>query len=243
MPVAPLEVTLLEHTPNADALIYAAARQCYSDRFASETFEEASRLSIDYGGISEEDQLRLIRQVIDSGHDSPIEHVSFTFAISGVSRALSHQLVRHRIASYSQQSQRYVEATDFRYIVPPEIAKIPGAAERYMQAMKSAAGAYADLMVFLTNAGRGKKAAEDARYVLPNACETRLVVTMNCRSLLHFFSLRCCERAQWEIRELARLMLAACMEVSPCVFALAGPFCKANGRCKERDSCGRYPRA
>lgn len=155
-----------------------------------------------------------------------------------------HQLVRHRIASYSQQSQRYVDAAGFDYVLPPQIAGIPEARERFEAAMTAAGEAHADLQDILARHGRGAKDNEDARFVLPNACETKVVVTMNCRSLLHFFELRCCTRAQWEIRAMAMAMLELCRERLPVIFAGAGARCGRLGYCPEDEkfSCGRYPR-
>ncbi|MDQ7032313.1 MAG: FAD-dependent thymidylate synthase [Desulfonauticus sp.] len=232
-----LKVTLLAHTPNAISLVYAAFRQCYSSEFVGDKFEKWLR-----GEIPLEQQQTFIQNVLASGHESPVEHVSFTFAVGGVSRALTHQLVRHRIASYSQQSQRYVDAKDFNYILPPAIATNPQARQIFEQFMNEAAQTYLKLQELLEKDGRGKKANEDARFVLPNACETKIVFTMNCRSLLHFFELRCCNRAQWEIRELANKMLAICQEKLPVVFKNAGPKCKRLGFCPEgKFSCGKYP--
>ncbi|MDK2954947.1 MAG: thymidylate synthase [Desulfovibrionales bacterium] len=238
MPRVGLRVELLSMTPNALSLVYAAFRQCYHAGFVGDMWERL--LS---GQISPEKQAAFVAGVMESGHDSPVEHVSFSFAVEGVSRALTHQLVRHRIASYSQQSQRYVSAADMDYITPPAIDRIPEAKARFEAFMDEAARAYRDLQSILEAAGRGSKANEDARFVLPNAAESKIVVTMNVRSLLHFFNLRCCERAQWEIRALAQSMLAICKEELPALFATAGPRCEALGFCPEaqRFSCGRYP--
>lgn len=239
MPATRLSVSLLAHTPDALALIYAAFRQCYHPGFVADMWPRL--LS---GEITAEKQAEFVARILDSGHESPIEHVSFTFAVAGVSRALSHQLVRHRIASYSQQSQRYVDAAGFDYVLPPQVAAIPEARERFEAAMEQAGAAYAELQEILTRHGRGGQANEDARFVLPNACETKVVVTMNCRSLLNFFELRCCARAQWEIRAMALSMLRLCREALPVIFARAGARCERLGYCPEaaRFTCGRYPR-
>ena len=184
--------------------------------------------------------------VLESGHVSPIEHVSFTFALSGVSRALTHQLVRHRLASYSQQSQRYVDASRFDYVMPPAIAKNTAAKGRFMRFMDEVGAAYRDIKELLEADGRmGAKANEDARFVLPQAVQTRLVMTMNCRSLLNFFEQRCCMRAQWEIRAVAEKMLDKCREVLPEIFTPAGAKCERLRYCPEgeRFTCGRYPPA
>ena len=190
------------------------------------------------------------------GHQSPIEHASFTFGIEGVSRALLAQITRHRIASFSVQSQRYVVEDGFDYVIPPEIEKEEQAKTLFIEAMDRAQEAYSTLQEQLAHvheaamiadgadpkkarAAAQKKAAEDARFVLPNACDTKMVVTMNARSLYNFFSLRCCNRAQWEIREVAGQMLALARKAAPHLFAKAGPPCVA-GPCTEgKMTCGK----
>ena len=190
------------------------------------------------------------------GHESPVEHASFTFGIEGVSRALLAQITRHRIASFSVQSQRYVEKSSFDYITPPEIASIPEAKELFEAEMKHDAEVYDRLRELLLEKHKatliaegmdekealrvaGKKANEDARFVLPNACDTRIIMTMNTRSLYNFFELRCCTRAQWEIRALAIEMLKLVKGVAPLLFSAAGPAC-VKGKCSEGPmSCGR----
>jgi thymidylate synthase, flavin-dependent len=238
MPVAPLKVELLAVTPDALSLIYAAFRQCYHAGFVADMWPRL--LS---GEVDRETQADFVRKVLESGHDSPVEHASFSFAVAGISRACSHQIVRHRIASYSQQSQRYVDATNMDYVLPPAIAKIPEARERFEAFMKDVGYAYADLKAILEEHGRKDKAKEDARFVLPQAAETRIVITMNCRALLHFFHLRCCTRAQWEIRAMADAMLALCKAELPAIFATAGARCESLGYCpeSERFACGKYP--
>lgn len=238
MPQKTLRVELLAMTPDPLPLIYAAFRQCYHAGFVGDMWQRL--LS---GEISREKQTEFVESVLESGHDSPVEHVSFTFAVEGISRACSHQLVRHRIASYSQQSQRYVDESDLDYILPPSIARIPEARERFEVLMADIAAAYRELKDLLTAHGRGKSANEDARFVLPQAAETKIVVTMNCRSLLHFFNLRCCTRAQWEIRALAERMLAICRDKLPALFRNAGASCERLGYCPESEkfTCGKYP--
>ncbi len=233
-----MEVRLLSGTPSPEALIYAAFRQCYSPGYVGDLWEDLKE-----GKVSREKQKNFISKVLESGHESPVEHVSYTFAIQGVSRALTHQLVRHRLASYSQQSQRYVDENDFQYITPPSLERIPEAKKRYDRFMQEVTAAYADLQEILKENGRGKKANEDARFVLPQASESKIVVTMNCRSLLHFFELRCCERAQWEIREMAWAMLKILREELPVIFSAAGPKCERLGYCPEGEkfTCGKYP--
>lgn len=185
--------------------------------------------------MTNENAQRLTKMMIATGHHSTIEHVSFTFAIEGISRACTHQLVRHRIASYSQQSQRYVKAKDFvsSAIKPKTIANNAEANEKFDALMQKIADCYNEL----TELGIP---AEDARFVLPNAAETKIVVTMNARSLLHFFEERCCNRAQWEIREMANLMLKEVRKVAPTLFACAGPTCEVGRFCREgKRSCGK----
>ncbi len=238
MPETKLRVELLAATPEPLSLIYAAFRQCYHAGFVADMWPRLVS-----GEISREKQAEFVAQVMDSGHVSPIEHVSFSFAAQGVSRALTHQLVRHRLASYSQQSQRYVDGSAFDYILPPAIAKNPAAKERFEALMAEIGQGYRDLKDLLEQAGRGDKAKEDARFVLPQAAETRIVMTMNCRSLLNFFEQRCCLRAQWEIKALADEMLRLCREVLPAIFNVAGAKCERLGWCPEgpKFTCGRYP--
>ncbi|HHY36510.1 MAG TPA: FAD-dependent thymidylate synthase [Firmicutes bacterium] len=219
-----MKVTLINHTPEPEKTVAAAARLCYSPQGAAEIMENFTPEKVD----------RFLAKLTQMGHFSPTEHVTFTFAIEGVSRALSHQLVRHRIASYSQKSQRYVAEDNFAYIVPPAVRENPEALAVYEETMKQIREAYAKLAKIVPK--------EDARYVLPNACETKLVATFNARSLHNFFRLRCCQRAQWEIRELAEKMLAEVRKVAPRLFALAGPSCETEGVCYEGEmSCGRAP--
>ena len=238
MPATALKVELLACTPDALSLIYAAFRQCYHAGFVADMWPRLIA-----GEVDREVQADFVRKVLESGHDSPVEHASFTFAIAGISRACSHQLVRHRIASYSQQSQRYVDESDMDYVLPPAIARIPEARERFEAFMGEVGSAYRDLKAILDAHGRKDKSKEDARFVLPQAAETKVVVTMNCRALLHFFNLRCCRRAQWEIRAMAEAMLELCKAELPAIFGLAGAKCESLGYCpeSERFACGRYP--
>lgn len=233
----PMKVILVEHTPNPEVLIAKAAKLCYSP-VGIEEMNEA---------MDSEKTIKFINMLVSMGHESPVEHVSFTFAVEGVSRSLTHQLVRHRIASYSQQSQRYVKLDQFQYIIPPEIEKNGEARAIYIEAMESSQKAYNEISDMLkekylneglSKSAAEKKAIEDARYVFPNACETKIIVTMNVRSLLNFFRHRCCNRAQWEIRELAFEMLKQVKKVSPTIFKYAGPSC-LNDKCPEGSmTCG-----
>ena len=215
-------VYLLAHTPEPDELVAAAARICYSDATASDLLKrESTKLSV-----------RLLEELWRSGHYSPFEHASFTFGVDGLSRVASHQLVRHRVASYSQQSQRYVKMDKPETVLPPTIAANPKATELFERQVNAAHETYRNLVEMGIP-------AEDARFILPHGWETRLVLTMNARELHHFFDLRLCRRAQWEIRELARLMLLESRKVAPVIFGLAGPSCVRTGQCQESRSCGR----
>lgn len=224
-----MNVVLLSSTPKPERLVALAARLCYSPAAIGDLEAEVARK--DVGG--------LVRHVIAMGHTSVLEHASFSFGIEGISRAASHQLVRHRLASYSQQSQRYV-STDFGYVTPETIADAPVAGRRgkdgdlgraYREHLEAGARLYRRMV----DAGIP---AEDARFILPNATETRIVVTMNARELHHFFALRLCRRAQWEIREMAGRMMALVARKAPLLFGEAGPGC-VRGACPEgKMSCG-----
>jgi thymidylate synthase (FAD) len=223
-----MDVRLLYHTPEPERAIAAAARLCYAPVGAAELLEH----------MSDDAVRKVLRTVITSGHTSTLEHASYTFAIDGVSRALTHQLVRHRLASYNQQSQRYVTYSDEpTFVVPPSVAADPAARDAFDDACASAFASYRALL----DAG---VPAEDARYLLPNAMETKIVVTMNVRELMHFFELRCCKRAQWEIRELALEMLRLAEQTAPYLFMDAGAACR-RGPCNEgKMTCGDpYPKA
>jgi len=233
-----VNVKLLGRTDNAREIIYAACRQCYSSDGAGDIFEKAINSS------APEKITDFIEKVIASGHESPLEHVKFTFAIEGVSRALTHQLVRHRIASYSQQSQRYVKASEFNYIVPPAFKDNSGMKQRFLGVMEDIQKGYNALLALLKESGcEGEKANQDARFVLPQAMETKIVVTMNARELKHFFAQRCCRRAQWEIRDCANKMLDICRKDLPEVFVSAGAKCESLKYCPEgaKFTCGKYP--
>lgn len=235
-----MKVKLLEHTPNPEKLIAAAAKLCYS----SSTIDE---LIMD--DMTDESVEKFLNMLFSLGHESPIEHASFTFAIEGISRACSHQLVRHRIASYSQKSQRYVSENQFEYVTPPSIKEY-GAEEIFDETMYKIQCEYENIRDLLIEGmvSRGmdrkaaeKKANEDARFVLPNACTTSIIVTMNIRSLFNFFKHRCCNRAQWEIRDMATHMWKLCMEVSPTIFKHAGPDCVTKNKCSEgKMTCGKF---
>ncbi len=217
-----MQVLLLQHTPEPERAVAQAAKLCYS----------AAGLEAIAGKLSPERIREFIGRLVEQGHFSALEHAVFSFGVEGVSRALTHQLVRHRLASYSQQSQRYVTFKDFPCVTPPSVAAKPEAARRFTETVAGIRRAYGELL----EAGIP---AEDARYLLPNACETRIVVTMNARELLHFFRLRCCNRAQWEIHELADRMLVLARRAAPAIFEGAGPGC-LSGPCPEgKMTCGK----
>lgn len=265
-----LKVKILAHTPNPGSIIAMAGKLCYSPVGIDDLGEKLTPAKAE----------EFVKKLMGMGHESPLEHVAFTFGIEGISRACSHQIVRHRIASYSQQSQRYVKLEQFEYIIPPAIKGNEELEKLYVKHMMDSQEIYDNLVeglieshtmkmhkeqyenalelwsggamymkfktamdVFKKYNGKEygqieKQAIEDARYVFPNACETKMVITMNIRSLHHFFEERCCERAQWEIRELATEMLRQCKEVSPLLFANCGPKC-VKGKCTEgKMSCG-----
>jgi thymidylate synthase (FAD) len=241
-----MKVTLITHSPDPEHILASAARLCYS----------AADIATVMENLTPEKTAEFVDRLMELGHESPMEHVSFTFGIEGVSRALLAQITRHRIASYSVQSQRYVREKMFEYVLPPEIECVPEAKEIYIQAMEEDQRHYEELTNILKQkhlkemldsgmtekAAMGaaeKKAIEDARFVLPNACTTKIMMTMNARSLMNFFHHRCCNRAQWEIRELAAEMFKLCYAVAPNLFRNAGPAC-AGGRCPEgKMTCGK----
>lgn len=236
MPQVKLNVKLLDVTKNAISIIYAACRQCYSPKFAGDLIEETKS--------DTKKQEDFVRKVVSSGHESPIEHVKFTFAIEGVSRALTHQLVRHRIASFSQQSQRYVKAVNFNYIIPPSIEQDKELKDKFIRMMEEIQKGYNYFLEsFKKKDKSGEQVNQDARFLLPQAAETKIVVTMNCRELIHFFEQRCCNRAQWEIRSLALEMLKICQDKLPAVFAETGAKCVKLSYCPEsaQFSCKKYP--
>ncbi len=241
-----MNVELLQYNPDCEKIVAAAAKLCYS----------SSEIDGILNGLDKEKTVAFIDRLMSMGHESPIEHISFTFGIEGVSRSLLAQFTRHRIASYSVKSQRYVNEGKFEYITPPEIANDPEAKKLFEEAMADDLKKYNEISDILfkkhydkmisdgisekkaKNAAE-KKAIEDARYILPNACETKMIATFNARSLLNFFNHRCCERAQWEIREMACRMLMLVKEAAPTIFKYAGPSCVA-GACPEGAmSCGK----
>ena len=241
-----MQVKLLAYTPDPEKTVACAAKLCYA----------AADIDTVYEGLTEEKTASFLEMLQSIGHESPIEHASFTFGIQGVSRSLLAQITRHRIASFSVQSQRYVKEDGFQFVVPPEIEKIPEAKEEFLRAMEEEQRHYERLTQLLQEKHKAelmaagepeksaqrkaeKRAIEDARFVLPNACATKMIMTMNARSLLNFFSNRCCNRAQWEIRELATQMLKEVKAVAPHLFEKAGPPC-LRGACPEgKMTCGK----
>ena len=241
-----MKVKIIAYTPNPEEVVASAAKLCYSKVGVDEIQEN----------LTEEGIEKFVSMLSTIGHHSPLEHCTFTFAVEGISRACSHQLVRHRIASYSQQSQRYVKLDKFDYIIPTAIENNEFAKDIFLNAMEQDQKAYNGIVEELMNeyiASSGytlasiprseynkleKLAIEDARYVFPNACETKIVFTMNVRTLMNFFTHRCCDRAQWEIRDLANEMLIQVKEIAPTLFKKAGASC-VRGKCPEGSmSCG-----
>lgn len=269
-----MKVELMSHTLAPAAVIASAAKLCYSKSGIDDVREKLTMEEIN----------RFLKHLNKIGHESPFEHAYFTFAIEGISRACSHQIVRHRIASFSQQSQRYVKLDQFEYIIPPAIAASEHSKKLFIQHMNRTQALYDELVIELLHSafeseypdayfnyqrkwaelsedeqrefnfdlmeyirdifpstirGLEKKAIEDARYVFPNACETKMVVTMNARSLFNFFKHRLCNRAQWEIQQVAEAMLREVIKVAPVVFANVAPDC-VHGKCGEGSmSCGK----
>ena len=241
-----MKVSLIAYTPEPEKTVAAAAKMCYAAADVDTVLE----------GLTDEKVANFVDMLSSIGHESPIEHASFTFAIEGVSRALLAQITRHRIASYSVQSQRYVAEKNFEYVLPPEIEKESKAKEIFLNSMSRAHEDYLKISEILSEkyveeflsegidekeAKRKaqKKAIEDARFVLPNACDTKMIATFNARSLQNFFKHRCCNRAQWEIRELATEMLKLVKQVAPNLFKKSGPPC-LYGKCPEgKMSCGK----
>ena len=241
-----MNVELLQYNPDCEKIVASAAKLCYS----------SSKIDGILNGLDEEKTTSFIERLMSMGHESPLEHITFTFGIEGVSRSLLAQFTRHRIASYSVKSQRYVNEGKFEYIMPPEIEKVPEAKKLFLEAMDDDLKKYNEISDILfkkhyddmikegisekraKNAAE-KKAIEDARYILPNACETKMIATFNARSLLNFFKHRCCERAQWEIIDMAWQMLKLVKEKAPTIFKHAGPPCLC-APCPEcAMSCGK----
>ncbi len=241
-----MKVKLISHTPNPEQVVAAAAKLCYSN----------SNIENLLDNLTQEKSREFITMLANLGHGSPTEHANFTFAIEGVSRTLLAQITRHRIASYSVQSQRYVNLKDFEFVTPPEVLEDKVALEEFNKSMALAGENYLKVTALLKEThlkelldkgmeekaakrAAEKKALEDARFILPNACTTKMIVTMNARSLNNFFAHRCCNRAQWEIQQLSDLMLELVFAVAPSLFLNAGAPC-SYGPCPEgKMSCGK----
>lgn len=242
-----MKVTLLEYTQQPEKTLACAAKLCYSPVGIDDLMD----------GLDDEKSAEFVNRLASFGHQTPIEHISFTFGIEGVSRSLLAEITRHRIASFSVQSQRYVAENHFEYVLPPEIEAIPKAKAEFLKAMEEDVEHYNALAYILqkkhyddmisqgmsekeAKTKSQKKAIEDARFVLPNACCTKMIATFNARSLHNFFHLRCCNRAQWEIHALADEMLRLVKQVAPNIFRNAGPSCMG-GKCPEGNmTCGHY---
>lgn len=219
-----MKVRLINYTKDPEKIVAQSARLCYSALSVEDLEEKLTNESI----------IKLIKKIMKLGHYSVLEHATFTFAIEGISRVTSHQLVRHRLASFSQQSQRYVKINKggFPYIVPKSIAKDKKLAKIFIDAIKKLDEIYQLLLDHNIE-------AEDARYILPQAVTTKMIISANARELLHIFELRCCNRAQWEIREAAMNMLKEVKSIAPTIFENAGPPC-ISGPCPEGElSCGK----
>ncbi len=215
-----MNVELIQHTPDPEKTVALAARLCYSPISVAALREKMESENIE----------TYLERIMSMGHHSVLEHASFTFGIEGVSRVTTHQLVRHRIASFSQQSQRYVShKEEFTSIMPDSIAENSEARHIFAFMSETVHKAYAQLIELGIP-------PEDARYILPNATETKIIMTMNARELLHFFALRCCQRAQWEIREMSIEMLRLARRVAPAIFRNGGPGCVTAG-CPEGEFC------
>ncbi len=229
---ARLKVILLAHTPEPEKLVAQAAKLCYSPSTIEGLREK----------IEKSDQQKFVKKLASMGHMSPIEHISFSFGVEGISRVCTHQLVRHRLASYSQQSQRYVgkhskkTGGSFEFVIPPSVVEA-GKKEWFGARMAEIQKWYDELVEALGD--KGESTYEDARFLMPNAAETKIVITMNARELLHFFKVRCCNRAQWEIRDMAIEMLRQVRQIAPSIFGDSGPSC-VRGPCGEGPmTCGK----
>ena len=219
-----MNVKLIGFTPNPEKIPAMAAKLTHSKTKPEELDK-----------TSDKELKAMLEQVVSLGHTSVLEHTNFTFAISDVSRSLTHQLVRHRIASYAQQSQRYVDLKEPNYVTPPKIAKNKNMKKAYDEIMNNIWKEYNELLEMGIP-------AEDSRFVLPNAACTNIIVTMNARSLQNFFELRCCQHAQWEIRQCANKMLKEVKKIAPTIFKNAGPACKTKKICPEnKKDCPLYP--
>ena len=222
-----MNIELITYTPEPESVCNLGAKVCVSENMPESGW----------------DDFKALDHAVASGHESVLEHATFTFAIEGISRASSHQLVRHRMASYSQQSQRYVRMDGFELVYPQSVMDASGAEsgwERDGTIAVAIKDYLSDLKWLVDKLRKANIPEEDIRYFYPNATKTNIIVTMNARELRHFFSLRCCERAQWEIKQVAEMMLALVKEVAPSLFENAGAQCMKLGYCPEKRGCGKY---
>ncbi len=219
-----MKVRLINYTKDPEKIVAQSARLCYS-ALSVENLKEK---------LNDESIIKLIKKIMKLGHYSVLEHATFTFAIEGISRVTSHQLVRHRLASFSQQSQRYVKVSNegFPYIIPKSITKDKKYAKIFIDAIKKLDGIYQLLLDHNIE-------AEDARYILPQAVTTKMIISANARELLHIFKLRCCNRAQWEIKYVAMNMLREVKKIAPTIFENAGPPCILRPCSEGELSCGK----
>lgn len=240
-----MDVKLIQITQNPIETMWVAARTCYSEKSPIELWEDAATTPTDK-------KWKLVKQVLGSGHQSIAEHVSFTFAIEGVSRTLTHQLVRHRHCTFSQQSQRYVEIKEdmnelykLLHSLSPanSVGNLMIICNKYFVGVtKDNVFSYAEaLWEYLKRVHNGEK-PEDARMILPNATKTNIVMTINLRELIHVSNLRLCSRAQAEIQRLFREIKKTVAEHNPEIAEMLVPTCEINGFCKEHKCCGRRPR-
>ena len=227
-----MKVELLSSTDEPLKLSYIAAKTCYSALEPAQIKDK-----IENNEISSDKIIKLLKKVYASGHHSVFEHISFSFAISGISRACSHQLVRHRLVSFSQQSQRYVKfsAKDFKYIIPNEIKQNTKSLEHFKKRIEKSFEAYNELL-------SNSITKEDARFIIPNAAATNIVMTLNFRELNTICSLRLCNRAQWEIHLLFKKIRNIVNEKFSFLGNLLQPKCESLGYCPEFESCGRLQR-
>jgi len=235
-----MKVKLIAYTPDLEKIVASAAKLCYSDADSIDTLMD---------DLTPEKTSKFIRRLVVNHHFSPFEHASFTFAIEGISRVTMAQATRHRHVSFSVQSQRYVSMNNFDIAIPDSIKDSFETKKVFMDAIEDQKEKYEWIrgaLIYkyksegMDQSSAEKKANEDARYILPNAAKTRMIMTMNARSLIHFFNLRCCSRAQWEIRELAEEMFKLVYQVAPNLFSDAGPSCVSDGICPEGSmTCGK----
>lgn len=232
-----MKVKLIQITQNPIDVMWTAARTCYSAKSPIEMWDEINKDNMKFNVLEMEKHWNLVKKVLDSGHQSIAEHVYFTFAIEGVNRALTHQLVRHRIGVvYSQQSQRYVnEKNGFEFEVPQSIQKIDELHNEFYVLMQH-------IQNFYNKAIEYDIKPEDARSVLPNAALSNITLSINLRELIHVCNLRLCTRAQKEIRDLFKEIVREVKNVDERLASYLVPSCEVYGACFENQCCGRKPK-